>query len=318
MYGLNRLKSANRLRNLYFSASNSRRLLSSPAAAAEIDRISDDHNNYERKRRKKVPQPLENVVTLTCESAAEGGVCDVYVVGSDHKSPALFVELCPSRRHILTHDEVEMPTLQDMVHMWKKNESLYSILFKRYVAKLFIEYEHVPGGDFRTAYIEATKYGANVILGDRPVEITTLRHWANTSLWQIYLQHTRPDYVMLPEDLAEKVEEAQKTGKVDADLVKQVICVMTKLDPIGSKIDIHERDQYMSFKLLEAARQHKSVVAVVGRLHVPGIKNNWKHVEVEQLLKVPLRKKMFRIVIRVAQVACLYGSYLCFDELINC
>ena len=62
-------------------------IVSSPAAAAKIGQISDRHNNYERKRRKKVPQPLENVVTLTCESAAEGGVCDVYVVGSDHKSP---------------------------------------------------------------------------------------------------------------------------------------------------------------------------------------------------------------------------------------
>ncbi|XP_047974293.1 traB domain-containing protein-like isoform X2 [Salvia hispanica] len=256
------------------------------------------------------------------------------MIGSDHESPkswaeikaviqfvkpeaVFFLELCASRRHILTHDKIEMPTLQDMVHMWEKYESLYSILFKRYVAQLFIKYkyEHVPGGDFLTAYIEATKYGAKVILGDRPVEITTLRHWANTSLWQTYMKYKRP-HMMLPEDLAKKVKEAQKTGKVDADTVKQVICEMTKQDPIGSKIIIHERDQYMSFKLLEVARQHKSVVAVVGRGHVPGIQNNWKqHVEVEQLLNVPLRKKMLRIATRVAQVACLYGTYLYFDEL---
>ncbi|XP_047967369.1 uncharacterized protein LOC125211557 [Salvia hispanica] len=154
-----------------------------------------------------------------------------------------------------------------MVHMWKKNEGLYSILCKWYVAKR--PYNRVPGEDFRTAYIEATKYGAKVILGDRPEEVTTLRYWANTSLWQIYLQHTTPDYIFLPEDLAEKVEESRRTGKVDADTVKQVICELTKQDPIGSKIQIDERDQYMSFKLLEAARQHKSVVAVVGRAHVP-------------------------------------------------
>ncbi|XP_047939112.1 uncharacterized protein LOC125186723 [Salvia hispanica] len=83
----------------------------------------------------------------------------------------------------------------------------------------------------------------------------------------------------------------------------------------------------MSFTLLEAARQHKSVVAVVGKAHVPGIQNNWKqHVEVkdsvpfanylvEQLLNIPLRKNMLRIATRVAQVVCLYGTYLYFDEL---
>ncbi|XP_041996300.1 traB domain-containing protein-like isoform X2 [Salvia splendens] len=231
MYGF-----ANRLIPLFYAAAKSSRLLSSPAATAGTDRISDPHNNHERKRRKE--EPLENVVTLTCESSSDGGVCNVYVIGSDHRSPkswaevkavmqtvkpeAVFLELCASRRHILTHDKIEMPTLQDMVHMWKKNESLYSILFKRYVAK-------VPGGDFRTAYIEATKYGAKVILGDRPIEITTLRYWADTSLLHLYLNLTRPPYVM------------------------------------HSSIS-------------------QSLLAVVGRTHVPGIQNNWKqHVEIKIL-----------------------------------
>ncbi|XP_047981087.1 traB domain-containing protein-like [Salvia hispanica] len=323
MHALKRLKSANRFINLYSSAANSRRLLPPPAAAAKIGRI---------KRRKKVRQPLKNVVRLTCESAAEGGVCDVYVIGSVHDCPrswaevkaviqfvkpeAVFLELCTSRRHILTPDK-KIPTLQDMVHMWKKNESIYSILFKRTTAKRFREYNNVvTAGDFRAAYNEATKYGAKVILGDRPIEITHLRHWANTSIWPIFLLYTIGTNVFLPEDLSKKAAEAQKTGKLDADLVKQLICEATKQDPIGSKIIIDERDQYMSFTLLEAARQHKSVVAVVGMAHVPGIQNYWKqHVEVEQLLNVPLRKKMLRIATRVAQVACLYGTYLYFDEL---
>ena len=37
--------------------------------------------------------------------------------------------------------------------------------------------------------------------------------------------------------------------------------------------------------------------------------------QLEPLLNVPLRTKMLRIAARVAQVACLYGTYLYFDEL---
>ncbi|KAL1565792.1 traB domain-containing protein-like isoform X2 [Salvia divinorum] len=91
MYGANRLNSANRLVALYTAAANSRRLLSSTAATVETGRIVDLRNKYERKLRKKVP--LENVVTLTCESAADGGACDVCVIGSDHKSPKSWAEV---------------------------------------------------------------------------------------------------------------------------------------------------------------------------------------------------------------------------------
>ena len=95
MHALKRLKSANRFINLYSSAANSRRLLPPPAAAAKIGRI---------KRRKKVRQPLKNVVRLTCESAAEGGVCDVYVIGSVHDCPVsnvLVIEIAALLRYDL-------------------------------------------------------------------------------------------------------------------------------------------------------------------------------------------------------------------------
>lgn len=42
--------------------------------------------------------------------------------------------------------------------------------------------------------------------------------------------------------------------------------------------------RFMSSMLLKVAREHNSVVAVVGKGHLPGIKKNWKqHIEVTSI-----------------------------------
>lgn len=63
--------------------------------------------------------------------------------------------------------------------------------------------------------------------------------------------------------------------------------------------------RFMSSMLLKVAREHNSVVAVVGKGHLPGIKKNWKqHIEVKELLSIPSRKP----VITVAKVLTSIGA----------
>ncbi|XP_048638395.1 uncharacterized protein LOC106349903 [Brassica napus] len=51
---------------------------------------------------------------------------------------------------------------------------------------------------------------------------------------------------------------------------------------------VHERDQYMSCALLSVASKQRSVVAVVGKAHVNGIKKNWKQpISVKDLTEIP-------------------------------
>lgn len=56
---------------------------------SDADAAPDDTPDSDR-RPVTLPEELSrNVLVLTCESAAEGGVCDVYLVGTAHVSEVL-------------------------------------------------------------------------------------------------------------------------------------------------------------------------------------------------------------------------------------
>ncbi|KAI8558308.1 hypothetical protein RHMOL_Rhmol04G0081000 [Rhododendron molle] len=223
-------------------------------------------------RMEVLPEELRrNVVKLSRESTAEGGVCDVYVVGTAHvsqesceqvkavirisKPQVVFLELCPIRMPVLLTQNLKV------------------------ASKL----EVCPGSEFRVACEEALKYDDNVQvkLGDRPVELKEMD---------------------------------------DVDMLTHVIQDMSKQFPTLMETLVHERDQYMSAKLLEVAGKYSSVVAVVGKGHLQGIKKYWKqHVELEQLLHVDMpsrrpaisaAKLLTTVGVAAAGVAIISGIYL--------
>ncbi|XP_057802015.1 uncharacterized protein LOC131017320 isoform X1 [Salvia miltiorrhiza] len=326
MNGLSRLNSANHL-SAAAAAVYPKRLLrtsighSSPAATAGI---SDTRNSYARKRGKKLKELSRSVVMLTCDSSADGGVCNVYLVGSNHHCPkyweevratvqflkpeVVFLELCSKRNGILMRKNPKVPTMREMAEMWKQNHKLSWILYYWCMTKRGSRFEHTICGDFRAANEEAKKYGAKVILGDRPIHITDQRYIAKTSIWQFLTVQTQGVRTKLPNDLKQKLN-----GKYDAHAWDQYHQETAKSDPAWAEIYGHERDQYISAKILDVARDHKSVVAVVGKAHLPGIQKNWKQpVDVEQLLSIPTQKKTVSMgkILPITGVAMIYGIYL--------
>ncbi|KAK4492994.1 hypothetical protein RD792_000033 [Penstemon davidsonii] len=252
-----------------------------------------DHTYYERK---VLPTELSrSAVTITCDSAADGGVCDVYLVGTAHvskescqevqavidylKPQVVFLELCSSRIPVLTPHNLKVPTMGEMLEMWKKNQNLFGILYSWFLAKVASKLEVLPGAEFRVAYEEAMKYGGKVILGDRPVELKDMD---------------------------------------DVDMLTLVIQEMSKQFPTLMETLVHERDQYMSATLLKIASEHNSVVAVVGKGHLQGIQKNWKQpVDVKQLLRmppsgktIPVGKIITTFGVAVAGIAIISGLYL--------
>ncbi|XP_057802004.1 uncharacterized protein LOC131017310 isoform X2 [Salvia miltiorrhiza] len=310
MYGLSRLNSANHISAA--AAVYPKRLLrtsighSSPAVTAGI---SDSRNTFARKRGEKPTELSRSVVMLTCDSSADGGVCNVYLVGSSHDCPIVFLELCSIRASILT-EKTKAPTMREMVELWKKNKKLLWILNYWYICKCDLFKIIRLCGDFRAANEEAKKYGAKVILGDRPQDITDHRYIAKTSIWQYLATVTKGLKISLPKDIFDKLSEP----KYDAHAIHQHNQEIANNYPIWNEIYVHERDLYMSAKILDVARKHKSVVAVVGMGHVPGIQKNWKQpVDVEQLLTIPNDKKTIsvgKMLSFVTGVAIVYGIYL--------
>ncbi|KAG6717737.1 hypothetical protein I3843_04G107900 [Carya illinoinensis] len=285
-------------------------------------------------QRRILPEELSrSVLLLSCDSAAEGGVCDVYLVGTAHvsqesckevqavisymKPQVVFLELCSSRVAVLTPQNIKVPTMGEMVDMWKKKHNIFGILYSWFLAKVASKLEVFPGSEFRVAYEEAMKYGGRVILGDRPVQITLRRTWAKMPLWHkiklLYSLLFQAVFLPSPEDLNRMLKEMD-----DVDMLTLVIQEMSKEFPTLMETLVHERDQYMSSTLLRIASEHSSVVAVVGKGHLQGIKKNWKQpVGVKDLITMPSQKSAIstaKIItslgVAVAGVGIVVGIYL--------
>ncbi|XP_023640447.1 traB domain-containing protein [Capsella rubella] len=293
--------------------------------------------NYAECSVEKLELPEEfakSVMVLTCESTAEGGSCDVYLVGTAHvsqescreveavisalKPQVVFVELCISRMSLLEpQTSKEVPTVMEMIGMWKRDHNLFGIVYGWLLAKIAKKLEVVPGAEFRVACEAAEKYGGKVFFGDRPVQVTLMRTWGKMPLWhKIKLVYSIVSQaVFLP-----KSEELEKTLKDmnDVDMLTSAFQDMSKKFPSLMETLVHERDLYMSYSLLQVASEHRRVVAVVGRGHLEGIKKKWNQlITIEELMGSPINdstytmKNVLRyLVVVVAGVAIIAGIYL--------
>ncbi|EXC23135.1 hypothetical protein L484_018266 [Morus notabilis] len=302
-----------------------------------------------------LPEELtRSLVVLSCESLAGRGICDVYLVGTAHvsmescreveavisylKPEVVFLELCSSRVAVLTPQNLkifalcissssntylciknrkEVPTIGEMVEMWKRKQNAFGILYSWFLAKVANKLEVFPGSEFRVAYEEAMKYGGRVILGDRPVQVTLRRTWGKMPLWHkiklLYSMFFQAVFLPSPEELNKMLKEMD-----DVDMLTLVIQEMSKEFPTLMETLVHERDQYMSSSLLRIASEHNSVVAVVGKGHLQGIKKHWKQpVAVKDLLEVPSKKAavsgatiLKSLGVAVAGVAIISGIYI--------
>ncbi|XP_013602026.1 PREDICTED: traB domain-containing protein-like [Brassica oleracea var. oleracea] len=268
----------------------------------------------------ELPEELaKSVVMLTCESTGESGSCDVYLIGTAHvskescrevqavisilKPQAVFVELCSSRLSILKPQTLKIPTMSDMIESWKQKQNTFGILYGWFLAKIASQLEVLPGAEFRVAYEEALKYGGKVILGDRPVQITLKRTWAKMPLWHKvkFLYSLLFQAVFLPS--AEELDKMLKEMD-NVDMLTLVIQEMSKEFPSLMDTLVHERDQYMASSLLRVASEHSSVVAVIGRGHINGIKKNWQQpITMKDLMEIPSDDSVFTVKRIISSVA---------------
>ncbi|CAM8906201.1 unnamed protein product [Rhodiola kirilowii] len=124
------------------------------------------------------------------------------------------------------------------------------------------------------------------LLGDRPVEITLRRTWEPMPLWQktMLLRSLYIETLFLPsaDKLNTMLNEMDTSG-----LSPQI----AKCFPTLTEACIHESDQYMSSRLLTCASESSSVVAVVGKIHLQGIKKYWQQsIDLEKLMEIPSHK----------------------------
>ncbi|XP_024461150.2 uncharacterized protein LOC7491788 isoform X2 [Populus trichocarpa] len=281
------------------SPSNNDNHLSESIVDVANELSEDDNKNDVVMGRKELPEELSrSVMVLTCESKAEGGTCVVHLVGTAHvsqescrevqavvsylKPQVVFLELCASRVAVLTPQNLKVPTMGEMIEMWKKNHNAFGILYSWFLAK-----------------------------------ITLQRTWGKMPLWHkvklLYSLLFQALFLPSSEDLDKMLKEMD-----DVDMLTLVIQEMSKQFPTLMDTLVHERDQYMSSTLLRIAKEHTSVVAVVGKGHLQGIKKHWgQPFEMKDLMEIPsqkpavsARKVLASLGVAVAGVAIVSGFYL--------
>ncbi|RWR84368.1 traB domain-containing protein [Cinnamomum micranthum f. kanehirae] len=250
-----------------------------------------------------LPEELsKSVVFLECESTAESGTCHVYLVGTAHVSEKSCREVQAVIR-CLKPQVVFLELCSDRVAVLSSPKNL----------QVGAELGVIPGSEFRVAFEEAMSYGA---------KITSQRIWGKMSLWlvaKLLFTILCKAIYLLPsgEDLKTMVNRMLKEMD-DIDRVTQNIQEMSRKFPTLMETLVYERDLYMSSTLLKVASKHSSVVAVVGKGHLLGIKKHWKQpIEVKGLLDVPVAssgvsaiKILASVGVAVTGVAFISGMYL--------
>ncbi|GAQ88178.1 hypothetical protein KFL_004060130 [Klebsormidium nitens] len=255
--------------------------------------------------------PLElrqNTIVLRGPAHPSSRKALVYLLGTAHvsqdsckevralirevKPDAVFVELCSGRTAVLMPPkDLVIPTFAEMFDQLRnKKANAFAVIYGYFLARVASRLTVLPGEEFRIAYEEALACGASIKLGDRPIQVTLQRTWGQMPawhkfklLWQMLVQASSlPD----ADELAATMEDLK-----DTDMLTLAIKEMSKTFPTLWRTLVLERDQYMAASLRDLARTSNRVVAVVGKGHQSGIRENWEApIDVKALMEMPPEK----------------------------
>jgi pheromone shutdown-related protein TraB len=210
----------------------------------------------------------------------------------EEKPETVSIELCESRYHAIRQKNRWQDTNLIKVIKDKKAFLLLSNLMltsfqKRIGKKLGIK----PGEEMMRAIETAEKVGAVIHLADRDIRTTLSRTWRLMGLWT-----KMKLFAQLITSLGEvdtiKEEDIEKMKNKDA--LEMLLSEIGESLPELRRILIDERDQYLAHKIRTAPG--KSIVAVVGAGHVPGIKKCWnKAADIKALEEIPPKGKLFAV-----------------------
>lgn len=144
------------------------------------------------------------------------------------------------------------------------------LLLALFSSKISSDVNRPFGDEFRAARKVAEEIGAQIVLGDRPIEITLERAW-NSLKWRekLSLVIAVVRGITSSSDISKKNFKASSTDDRTFQLYEQLsFSYPSLLQPL-----IHERDTYLawSLKRSKAVNNGKRVVGVIGKGHMNGV-----------------------------------------------
>ena len=187
------------------------------------------------------------------------------------------VELDRRRHDALTRDSAFRDL--DVRKVVREGRSLYvlaQLALAAYQRRIGNRLGIRPGAELLAAVEAAGEAGIPVELIDRDIDITLKRTWRNLGTWK---RITLFASLFAASDAGD-TGDARRGEPISAEMIenlKQPRALSDMLTELGRAVPeikgplIDERDQYLASRLAEAGRGRRSVVAVVGAAHVPGI-----------------------------------------------
>ncbi|KAI7755656.1 hypothetical protein M8C21_008655 [Ambrosia artemisiifolia] len=219
---------------------------------------------------------------------SEKSAVDVERVVQAVKPDNVVVELCRSRAGIMytsTDDTEAGPRLKSnpfslsgsglfgavgrSINLGGQTALALRLLLATFSSKISSNINRPFGDEFRAARKASEEISAQVVLGDRPIEITLERAW-NSLNWNEKLSLITSVLRGITSADQSKIDIKESTTEdTDFQLYEQLsFSYPSLLQPL-----IHERDTYIawSLKRSKAVRNSKKVVGVIGRGHLNGV-----------------------------------------------
>lgn len=191
----------------------------------------------------------------------------VYLVGTAHvskksgekvrevinniKPQSVFMELCSQRESILFADESDFKKeigVKEIYEDLKRGKNAFLTLYGYFISSVATNLETIPGYEFREAYQSAMDQGSQIILGDRPLNITVDRLSKGLTIrnkLSIFFELISSLFHFNTPDTKESVEMFLD----DTDFLTTAILEFKDKYPWLAECLIFERDKYMAIGL---------------------------------------------------------------------
>ena len=207
---------------------------------------------------------------------SQRSVDEVRAVIAEVRPEVVCVELDKTRYDALTKDSAFRDL--DVFKVVREGRTLYllaHLALASYQRRIGASLGVKPGAELLAAVEAANASAIPVELIDRDINITLKRTWRNLGLWKrsmllsslIVGFDSGKDDAKASEPVTAQTIEDLKEAKALSEMLSELGRVVPEIK--GPLID--ERDQYLASKLADAGQGRRTVVAVVGAAHVPGM-----------------------------------------------
>ena len=238
----------------------------------------------------------DNIILIGTAHISKDSVKEVRAAIEKYKPDIVAVELCERRHEAITKkDKWESTPVTQLL----KSNNAYLMLAQTFLSsiqrRLGKEYGVEPGSEMIAAMQEAEKFGLKVALVDRDISVTLKRAWRKMGIREKFRLTWEFLKAMLGFD-EEELEDLDLKKLMDQDVISALMEEFGEIAPSATNVLIHERDVYISKKILDESKKGK-VLAVVGAGHLKGIKSHLEKKDSNANLKELeyLPKKLFSI-----------------------